>query len=146
MLKQYRGTFYTLTIFWNFLWFGKAHPLGDHICLCCGICLVLGEVGAICGESGNLGVSCLIHLRARGELEGDFETHAFPKAVYAFLELLARIVHEALGQPPEDVLHLGGNCLHQHIVTVQSGGEGAKQQTSIHILLYSYIPLSIESS
>ena len=29
----------------------------------------------------------------RGELEGDFETHAFPKPVYAFLELLRRYTH-----------------------------------------------------
>ena len=33
------------------------------------------------------------------------QTHPF------FFYHLSRVVHEALGQPPEDVLHLSGNCL-----------------------------------
>ena len=62
------------------LWFGQTLPLSYHICLCCSIRLVLlGEVGngviryhlrrdthikvgAIRGESCNLGVSCPVHL------------------------------------------------------------------------------------
>ena len=41
MVWQYFETLYGLTVYLNLLWFGKAHPLSDHICLCCGICLVL---------------------------------------------------------------------------------------------------------
>ena len=35
----------------------------------------------------------------------DQQTHPF------FFYHLSRVVHEALGQPPEDILHLGGDCL-----------------------------------